>query len=308
MRSKNRDKTAGKAIECKFCGSLEIVRHGRKGDLQVYLCHECGHTFQANRRFPRMRTDPEIIATALGLYFDGLSFEKVRRHLKAQRGVHVSSVAIWKWAVKFSELVDAMVSDFKPGSSGIWEADETKLKVRGRWKWLWDAIDSKTRYVVATHISTGRDIGQALKFLRETERRNERPRIITTDGLQSYNGAIKKAYWSKHLDRRVTHDRSPGLKAGNKNKIERFHSTLKGKYHAMRGLKNTETGHTLLRGFIIQYNYLRPHEALDGLTPAEASGIKLPFEDGWGDLINWATIHQTRRTWPPEETGEASDN
>ncbi|HYM40764.1 MAG TPA: DDE-type integrase/transposase/recombinase, partial [Thermoplasmata archaeon] len=175
-------------------------------------------------------------------------------------------------------------------------------------KWLWDAIDKKTRYVVATHISTGRDVGQAVKFMLETKRRNERPHIIVTDGLQSYNGAIKKVYWSNRLDRRVAHDRSPGLKAGNKNRIERFHSTLKGRYNGMRGLKNPETGHVLLKGFIIQYNYLRPHEALDDLTPAEASGIKLPFEDGWANLIDWATIHQTRRKWPPVETDETSDN
>lgn len=308
IRSKNRDKTGGRAIECKNCGSLDVVRNGRRESGQRYLCRECGCGFLRNGRFKRTYTDPCIISTALSLYNDGLSFEKVSRHLQEDFNHKASKVAIWKWAVKYSQLVDEMLRDLLPGSSGILEADETVVTVRGRKKWFWDAIDPMTRYVVATHISTGRDTTQAIKFMREIEKRSERPKIIITDGLQSYRDALNRVFYSRYADRRVAHDRSPGLKAGNKNKIERFHSTLKGKYHAMRGLKNAETGYALLKGFIIQYNFRRKHEALDGRTPAEVSGINLPFEDGWANLIDWATIYRARRNWPPETPDESSDD
>lgn len=42
----------------------------------------------------------------------------------------------------------------------------------------------------------------------------------------------------------------------------------------------------------LQYNLVRPHQSL-GSTPAQAGKINLPFEDGWGNLIDWATYHKT---------------
>ena len=81
--------------------------------------------------------------------------------------------------------------------------------------------------------------------------------------------------------------------------IERFHGTLDDRVNAMRGLKSHET--MVLRGFRLHYNFLRPHEALDYITPAEASNIHLPFTDGWGDLITWA-IH-----WKNQPKGNGGD-
>jgi hypothetical protein len=46
------------------------------------------------------------------------------------------------------------------------------------------------------------------------------------------------------------------------------------------------------------------HQSLDGQTPAQASGINLPFTDGWGDLIDWATYNQNGniiKTKPKDE-------
>lgn len=271
------------------------------------LCRECGHQFRPNGRFPRMRTPPEVVAEGLSLYFDGMSLAKVRRHPISRFHRRVSRQAIWAWIVKFSNLVDAMAAEFRPGSSGLVEIDETAVFVRGRQVWPWDAIDVKTRYVLATHISEGRTVDDAKAFLRVLARRSERPKVVITDGLQSYNDAMRKVFYSRYADRRVKHQRSPGINTGDKNRIERWHGTLKERYKVMRGLKNMETGHAILRGLTIQYDLMRPHMALGDRTPAQASGIDLPFEDGWANLIDWATIYQTRRRWERTEDGDSAD-
>ena len=46
-------------------------------------------------------------------------------------------------------------------------------------------------------------------------------------------------------------------------------------------------------GFAVQYNWLRPHESLGDHTPAWVAGIQLPFEEGWGNLMNWAIVWRT---------------
>ena len=43
----------------------------------------------------------------------------------------------------------------------------------------------------------------------------------------------------------------------------------------------------------MHYNHVRPHQSLNDMTPAEAAGIKLNINDGWGDLIELATKYET---------------
>jgi putative transposase len=50
----------------------------------------------------------------------------------------------------------------------------------------------------------------------------------------------------------------------------------------MRGLKKVDT--PILAGYQIYYNYIRPHEGLDGKAPAEAAGIKVEREKISGKL------------------------
>lgn len=55
------------------------------------------------------------------------------------------------------------------------------------------------------------------------------------------------------------------------------------------------TSETFLKGWFVHYNFVRPHQSLDGKTPAEASGIKLGLKDGWGDLIEKAIEYKAMK-------------
>jgi len=55
----------------------------------------------------------------------------------------------------------------------------------------------------------------------------------------------------------------------------------------MRGLKNLDT--PIISGYQIYHNYLRPHEALNGKTPAEACGIEVKGENKWITIIQNAS-------------------
>ena len=58
----------------------------------------------------------------------------------------------------------------------------------------------------------------------------------------------------------------------------------------MRGLKKDETA--VLKGYQLYHNYVRPHEALDGKTPADACGIKIEGQNKWKTLIQNASKHK----------------
>jgi transposase InsO family protein len=59
----------------------------------------------------------------------------------------------------------------------------------------------------------------------------------------------------------------------NNNKMERFNGEVRDREKVMRGLKKDDT--PILTGYQLFHNYIRPHEALNGKTPAEACGIKI---------------------------------
>ena len=82
---------------CQYCGASKIVkdglRHNKHGDLQVYLCRSCGKHFTLNLGFEGMRATPQIITSAMQLYFTGESLRNVQKFLKLQ-GVTVSHVLL----------------------------------------------------------------------------------------------------------------------------------------------------------------------------------------------------------------------
>jgi transposase-like protein len=68
------------------------------------------------------------------------------------------------------------------------------------------------------------------------------------------------------------------------NKIERWHGTFKDRTKVMRGFKSPETANNVLQGWLVYYNYFRPHESLDGKTPAEVAKTSLPYKN-WLDVV-----------------------
>lgn len=284
-------------MECKYCGETATVKDGHKRGSQQYRCKECGHKFVDNGKFAKMRNTCAIIATALDLYFEGLSVWKVRKQVARIFGVRISHMAVWRWVMKYSALAAELMKTLEPSLSGAWHVDETMVSIGGELKWFWDIIDERTRYIVATHLSGNRSIAQVKAlFKKSLESAKVRPLRITSDGLQAYQEGIRKVFYGRRRQDRVEYIRSPGIRGrANNNLIERFHGTLKDRTKVMRGLKAEHSGGTILDGFVAHYNLLRGHLALDGRTPAQAADLDLPLEGGWADLVKVATWNRTAK-------------
>ncbi len=222
-------------------------------------------------------------------------------------GVCVHWRNVHRWIEKYVPEVDALLRNFTPQLSGTWHSDETTLRFRpseplaakeggrktrrpGQDWWQWDAIDEGTRFIVGTRVSRTRTYAEGKAFLKSCADLAPRPQAIVTDDLKVYPALVNKIFYSTDLARRVRHVHSKGGFRDNQL-IERWHGTLEDRVTAMRGLKSPAS--PIPRGIAIDYNFLRPHLSLDGQTPAQAAQIVLPFNDGWGDLMTWATVYRT---------------
>jgi putative transposase len=69
----------------------------------------------------------------------------------------------------------------------------------------------------------------------------------------------------------------------NNNKMERFNGEVRDREKVMRGLKIKKT--PILIGYQIYHNYIREHQGIANMTPAEKCGIKVEGENKWVTLI-----------------------
>jgi len=272
---------------CQICGSNKVVkdglRHNKHGDIQVYYCKSCSEHFTINLGFERMKSTPQIITSALQLYFSGASLRKCAEFMKLQ-GVKVSYVAVYKWINKYVALMDKYIEKLTPQVSGTWRADELWLKVKGDKKYLFAIMDDETRYWIAQEVAGSKYKHDARKLFQMAKKVTGRnPEIIITDGLPAYHDAYKKEFWTLKGPR-TEHVNAIKLRGDmNNNKMERFNGEVRDREKVMRGLKKDDT--PILKGYQLFHSFVRPHEGLDGKTPSEACGIKVEGENKWLTLI-----------------------
>jgi transposase-like protein len=266
---------------CKFCGSRIIVRYGHYKGVQRWICRTCGRKFADTDAPDGMRVPAIQIASALSMFYEGLSLNAIRRNLRQTFNNYPSDSTVYNWIVKYTKVALAVIKDYTPHVGHIWVADETVLRIEGQNEWFWDILDSSTRFLIASHMSESRTTRDAQIFVERAARQaNKIPQVIITDKLKAYIDGIELAFGSetKHLPaKKLT------VKGGTQL-IERFHSTLKARTKIMRGLKKKETARLFLDGWLVHYNFLRPHESLHNRTPAEAAKIDCKFKN-WLDIV-----------------------
>jgi transposase-like protein len=288
---------------CKNCGSLNIVkigvRHNLHGDVQRFLCKECGHKFIRNDGFEKVKATPKAITSALDCYFKGMSQRKIVDHIKQVEGIKVTQPCVLKWIRKYIELMAQYLEQFQPQVSGIWHSDEMTLNVRkteptgkGNYAWLWNLMDHETRFLLASQITKHREVEDAQRVFKKAKQttNGQMPDFLVTDKLPSYNDAFNKEFFTLK-NPRTKHVKLKSIKEGtNNNIVERLHGTVRERTKVMRGLDNDETAQKMVDAERLYYNFIRPHTALNGKTPAEKAGIDLGLKEGnkWEELIKKA--------------------
>lgn len=289
------------SLSCKKCGSSEIVKRGiRKngaGQVQRFYCQACGYRFVINEGFLKMKNDGKIVCLALDLFFKGNSFRKIADTLEQFYSVNVEHSTIIRWLQKYVKIAKEFVDGLKPDLSGIYHVDEMMIHVRkdnmekGHYAWLWNLSDHDTRFLLSSKVSQRREIQDARAVFQDGKKLMQRRAIaIVHDGLQSYNEAFDKEFFTLKGPR-TENIRSVGQRhEGLNQRIERLNGEIRDREIVLRGLDNDKTAQIMADGMRINHNFIRPHMALNGKTPAQVAGLDLQL-DGmrWKELIKRAT-------------------
>jgi transposase-like protein len=221
------------------------------------------------------------------LYFTGESFRNVQKFLKLQ-GLKMSHVAVYKWIGKYVTLMEKYLEQIKPNVGDAWRTDELYMKVKGNNKYLFAMMDDDTRFWIAQQVADSKYASDITPmFKRAKEVTGKRPNVIISDGARNFHEAYIKEFktMKNPRTRHIAHIRLQG--DHNNNKMERLNGEVRDREKVMRGLKRVNT--VVLPGYQIFHNYIRPHEGLNGKTPAEVCGIQIQGENKWKTLIQNAT-------------------
>jgi putative transposase len=208
----------------------------------------------------------DIILTCVRWYVAyPLSYRQVEE-LMQERGVSVDHATLQRWVLKYSAQLEAVFHRRKRPVGRSWRMDETYIRVKGEWRYLYRAVD-KSGQTIDFLLTEHRDTEAALRFLTQAIRRHGVPETITIDGSEANEAAIKR-YNEAH----GTHISIRQLKYLN-NIIEQDHRAIKRVTRLMLGFKAFEAAQRTLVGIelmhMLKKSQLVIADGVEGLTPAD---------------------------------------
>jgi transposase-like protein len=201
--------------------------------------------------FAGFRFPPEVITVAVRWYLRyGLSYRDIEE-LLAERGIEVDHVTVYRWVQRFAPLFTDAARPSRHAAGDRWFVDETYVKVAGRWRYLYRAVDQFGQ-VIDVLLCDQRDTAAARRFFTRALAQQPAPVEVTTDQAGPYL--------------RVLHELVPAAlhvtEQFANNRIEADHARLKARLRPMRGLTRFRSAAVLAAGHALVQNLRRGHYEL----------------------------------------------
>ena len=212
--------------------------------------------------FAGFRFPPEVITVAVRWYLRyGLSYRDVEE-LLAERGIEVDHVTVYRWVQRFTPLFADAARPLRHTTGDRWFVDETYVKVAGRWRYLYRAVDQYGQ-VIDVLLSEQRDTAAARQFFTRALRQGPAPVEVTTDKAGPYLRVLAELVpTAAHLTEQYSN-----------NRIESDHGRLKARLRPMRGLKRFRSAAQIAAGHAFVQNLRRGHYELATDVPPS---LRLP--------------------------------
>ena len=201
--------------------------------------------------FVGFRFPPDVIVLAVRWYLRyGLSYRDVEE-LLAERGVEADHVTIFRWVQRFTPLLVDAARPCRRPVGNRWYVDETYVKVAGRWRYVYRAVD-QCGQVIDVYVSPKRDSQAARRFFTSAITSHGEPREVVTDRAPALLAVVDDLLAGSHHE----------TEQYANNRVEADQARLKARLRPMRGLKRDHTARVIMRGHAFVQNLRRGHYEL----------------------------------------------
>jgi len=214
--------------------------------------------------FKGMRFPIDVILVCIRWYAAyPLSYRHIEEIME-ERGVSVDHSTINRWAVRFLPLIEKLSHKHKRQVGTSWRMDETYIKVKGIWKYLYRAVDKEGK-TVDFLLTAHRDMAAAKRFFEKTMRGNGTPDKIAMDKSGANKAAIDKINGGMTVSITVRQ-----VKYLN-NIVEQDHRAIKRVTRPMLGFKSFRAASNVLAGIELMHMIRKNQFAIDGAATMSAA-------------------------------------
>jgi len=181
-----------------------------------------------------------------------------------ERGVEVDHSTLNRWVIKYGPLLDRQFCERKRLVGSSWRMDETYVRIKGAWKYLYRAVD-KAGATVDFLLTAKRDRKAALRFLRKAICQNGTPTKITINKSGANTAAIESFNANHEAGIEIRQ-----VKYLN-NIVEQDHRAIKRLVRPMLGFKSFRSATVTLSGIELMHMIRKGQLRTKGdLRPAQA--------------------------------------
>ena len=190
----------------------------------------------------------EMILWAVRWYCKyGISYRELEEMLY-ERGLQVDHTTIYRWVQHYAPEIEKRLRWYwKPSQGASWRVDETYIKVKGQWTYLYRAVDTDGK-TIDFYLSATRNVTAAKRFLGKALRRFKEwqmPDVINTDKAPTYAVAIAELKKEGLCPPDLVHRQVKYLN----NIVEADHGKLKYLIKPTLGFKSMKTAYATIKGF-----------------------------------------------------------
>jgi transposase, IS6 family len=188
---------------------------------------------------------PDIILLTVRWYLRySLSFRDLVEIME-ERGLSIAHTTIMRWVHQYGSELDKRVRRHLKKTNDSWRVDETYIKVKGQWMYLYRAVDSEGN-TIDFYLSKTRDHKAAKRFFKKALRsfHVSKPRVITVDKNPAYPVAIEELKKEKKMPVGIQIRQIKYLN----NIVEQDHRFIKKRVRSMLGLKSFRTATSIISG------------------------------------------------------------
>ena len=214
--------------------------------------------------FKRSHFERDVILWGVRWYVAyPISYRQLEEMME-ERGVEVDHSSLNRWVLKYVPLLDQAFRMRKRRVGGSWRMDETYVRIRGQWKYLYRAVD-KAGATVDFLLTAKRDRKAALRFLRKAIGQNGTPEKITIDKSGANTAALES----------YNKDHEAGIEIWQvkylNNIVEQDHRAVKRLARPMLGFKSFRSARVTLTGIELMHMIRKGQLRTKGnLRPAQA--------------------------------------
>jgi putative transposase len=206
--------------------------------------------------FKGMRFPIDVILVCIRWY---VAYPLSYRHLEEmmlERGVSVDHSSINRWAVRFLPLIEKMSRKHKRPVGSSWRMDETYIKVKGVWKYLYRAVDKQGK-TVDFLLTVKRDMAAAKRFFDKAMGANGDPDKVVMDKSGANKAAIDAINAGRAVPIVVRQ-----IKYLN-NIVEQDHRAIKRVTRPMLNFKSFQAARSVLAGVELMHMIRKGQFAID---------------------------------------------